>query len=56
MLLNGAADVAAVGYHVGYDSASQFSRDYHRQFGLPPRRDAMRLRAERSYRLGMPGS
>ncbi len=56
MLLNGAADVAAVGYHVGYDSASQFSRDYHRQFGLPPRRDAMRLRAERSYRLRMPGS
>jgi len=29
---------------VGYDSASQFSREYRRQFGLPPGRDAVRLR------------
>jgi transcriptional regulator GlxA family with amidase domain len=46
MLMTGAEDVAAVGYQVGYDSASQFSREYRRQFGLPPRRDAARLRAE----------
>jgi transcriptional regulator GlxA family with amidase domain len=44
--MTGAEDVAAVGYQVGYDSASQFSREYRRQFGLPPRRDAARLRAE----------
>jgi AraC-like DNA-binding protein len=45
MLLTGADDVATVAYRVGYDSASQFSREYRRQFGLPPGRDAARLRA-----------
>jgi AraC-like DNA-binding protein len=46
LLLNGADDVATAGYRVGYDSASQFSREYRRQFGLPPGRDAARLRAD----------
>jgi AraC-like DNA-binding protein len=45
LLLTGVADVATVGYRVGYDSASQFSREYRRQFGLPPGRDAERMRA-----------
>jgi AraC-like DNA-binding protein len=45
LLLTGVDDVATVGYSVGYDSASQFSREYRRQFGLPPGRDAARLRA-----------
>jgi AraC-like DNA-binding protein len=45
LLLTGADDVATVAYRVGYDSASQFSREYRRQFGLPPGRDAARLRA-----------
>jgi AraC-like DNA-binding protein len=45
LLLTGADDVATVGYRVGYDSTSQFSREYRRQFGLPPGRDADRLRA-----------
>jgi len=45
LLLTGAHDVATVGYRVGYDSASQFSREYRRQFGLPPGRDAAGLRA-----------
>jgi AraC-like DNA-binding protein len=44
LLLTGVDDVATVGYRVGYDSASQFSREYRRQFGLPPGRDAARLR------------
>jgi AraC-like DNA-binding protein len=38
-------DASRVGYAVGYESASQFSREYARQFGLPPARDAARLRA-----------
>jgi AraC-like DNA-binding protein len=38
-------DVARAGYLVGYDSPSQFSREYRRQFGVPPSRDAARLRA-----------
>ncbi|MEU9129538.1 AraC family transcriptional regulator [Kitasatospora sp. NPDC048540] len=37
-------DVTGVGRRVGYDSASQFSREYRRQFGEPPSRDAARLR------------
>jgi AraC-like DNA-binding protein len=45
LLLTGADDVATVGYRVGYDNTSQFSREYRRQFGLPPGRDADRLRA-----------
>jgi AraC-like DNA-binding protein len=44
LLLTGADDVATVAYRVGYDSASQFSREYRRQFGLPPGRDAARVR------------
>jgi AraC-like DNA-binding protein len=39
-------DVAAVGFDVGYDSPSQFSREYSRMFGASPGRDAARLRAE----------
>lgn len=37
-------EVAEVGYRVGYDSPSQFSREYRRQFGTPPSQDALRLR------------
>ena len=43
-LLADADDVAAVGYAVGYDSPSQFSREYSRMFGAPPGRDVARLR------------
>jgi len=37
-------EVASVGHRVGYDSASQFSREYRRQFGAPPSLDAAELR------------
>ena len=37
-------DVTGVSHRVGYDSPSQFSREYRRQFGAPPSRDALRLR------------
>ncbi|MFF6955804.1 AraC family transcriptional regulator N-terminal domain-containing protein [Streptomyces sp. NPDC008317] len=37
-------DVTGVGQRVGYDNPSQFSREYRRQFGAPPSRDAARLR------------
>lgn len=37
-------DVTGVGYKVGYDSASQFSREYRRYFGTPPSQDARKLR------------
>lgn len=34
------ADAASVSFAVGYKSTSQFSREYKRLFGEPPRRDA----------------
>lgn len=37
-------DVAGIGHSVGYDSPSQFNREYRRLFGLPPGQDAARLR------------
>ncbi|WP_232534323.1 helix-turn-helix transcriptional regulator [Plantactinospora sp. KBS50] len=37
-------DVTGVGRRVGYDSPSQFSREYRRQFGAAPSEDAARLR------------
>jgi AraC-like DNA-binding protein len=36
-------DIAGVSRQVGYESPAQFSREYRRQFGDPPRRDAVRL-------------
>jgi AraC-like DNA-binding protein len=39
-LLTEPNDVAGAGFAVGYDSASQFSREYRRMFGVPPSRDA----------------
>ena len=40
MLRSQNVDAARVGFDVGYESASQFSREYRRLFGAPPRRDA----------------
>jgi AraC-like DNA-binding protein len=39
-------DIAGIGHRVGYDSPSQFSREYRRLFGAAPGQDAERLRAE----------
>jgi AraC-like DNA-binding protein len=36
-------DVTGISRHVGYESASQFSREYRRQFGTPPSQDATTL-------------
>jgi AraC-like DNA-binding protein len=38
-------DIAGIGHRVGYDSPSQFTREYRRLFGAPPGEDAERLRA-----------
>lgn len=39
-------DIAGVGHLVGYDSPTQFNREYRRLFGTPPGLDAARLRAD----------
>ncbi|HEX4443349.1 MAG TPA: AraC family transcriptional regulator [Galbitalea sp.] len=44
-LISSPRDVAEVAHAVGYDSSSQFSREYRRRFGAPPGRDASRLRS-----------
>ncbi|HKU93759.1 MAG TPA: AraC family transcriptional regulator [Vineibacter sp.] len=44
LILSEAVDAATAGHAVGYDSASQFSREYGRLFGAPPRRDIARLK------------
>ena len=44
-----ALDAASAGFHVGYESPSQFSRDYSRLFGAPPLRDALRLRSSPDF-------
>lgn len=36
-------DVSAAAYLVGYESASQFSREYSRLFGLPPSQDRLSM-------------
>lgn len=38
-------DASTAAYRVGYESPSQFSREYSRQFGAPPARDIAGLRA-----------
>ena len=43
-LIAEAGDVARVAFSVGYESATQFGREYARMFGAPPARDAARLR------------
>jgi len=44
ILLGENLDAASAGSRVGYDDASQFSREYKRLFGQPPLRDVERLR------------
>ncbi|GAB2613806.1 AraC family transcriptional regulator [Paractinoplanes abujensis] len=54
MLATRPNDVTGVGHRVGYDSPSQFSREYRRQFGLPPSRDAAHLRAAPAAAVSVP--
>jgi AraC-like DNA-binding protein len=44
IMLSEAADAASTAYRVGYESESQFSREYARMFGAPPMRDIASLR------------
>ncbi|WDM20808.1 AraC family transcriptional regulator [Paenibacillus polymyxa] len=49
LLLSESADAADVGFQVGYESPSQFSREYARMFGLPPISDIKRMRSDQDH-------
>jgi AraC-like DNA-binding protein len=46
LMLSQAVDAAVAAHEVGYESPSQFSREYRRLFGAPPSRDIAQLRAQ----------
>ena len=45
VMLSEDLDAATAGYRVGYESPSQFTREYRRLFGAPPHRDITQLRS-----------
>lgn len=49
LMLSNGASAGAAGFAVGYDSPSQFSREYRRLFGAPPRQDVARLQASQDH-------
>jgi AraC-like DNA-binding protein len=44
-MLHDGMGAASAAFEVGYESASQFNREYSRFFGQPPMRDIRNLRA-----------
>src|SRR5205814_9257101 len=46
LMLGEGLDAAEAAFRVGYESPSQFSREYRRMFGSPPRRDVTALKVD----------
>jgi AraC-like DNA-binding protein len=46
LLLGESIDAADAAYRVGYESPSQFSREYRRMFGAPPRKHVAGVKVE----------
>lgn len=51
LLLSESTDAADVAFQVGYESPSQFSREYSRMFGFPPIEDVKRLKSSFEHRI-----
>jgi AraC-like DNA-binding protein len=49
LLIAGEGNATSVAFGVGYESPTQFSREYSRYFGLPPSKDSLQT-SERSIR------
>lgn len=45
LMMGDGLDAAEAAFRVGYESPSQFSREYRRTFGAPPRQDVVALKA-----------
>jgi AraC-like DNA-binding protein len=55
LMLNEDSDAASAAFEVGYESPSQFSREYTRLFGTPPKRDVEGLRRKADSHGNSPG-
>ena len=53
LILGDGLAATSAAYRVGYEDASHFSREYKRLFGLPPMRDAARLREAAEHNGGL---
>jgi len=51
LMLNDAFDATSAAFQVGYESPSQFNREYSRMFGQAPKRDIVALRGEVAVRV-----
>jgi AraC-like DNA-binding protein len=56
LMLNEGFDAASAAFEVGYESPSQFSREYTRLFGAPPKRDVAGLRSKAAPAQPSPGA
>jgi AraC-like DNA-binding protein len=56
LMLNDGFDAAGAAFEVGYESPSQFSREYARLFGAPPKRDVVGLRSKAAPGQRSPGA
>ncbi len=52
LMLNDDLDATSAAFRVGYESPSQFSREYSRLFGASPKRDIVGLRREAGAPIG----
>lgn len=51
LLLSESADAAEIAFRVGYESPSQFSREYSRMFGFPPKEDMKRMKVNYNQQI-----
>jgi transcriptional regulator GlxA family with amidase domain len=56
LMLNNGFDAASAAFEVGYESATQFNREYSRFFGQPPMRDVRALLSPGAPKLELVGS
>jgi AraC-like DNA-binding protein len=56
LMLNNGLDAASAAFEVGYESATQFNREYSRFFGQPPMRDIRALISPGAPKLELAGS
>lgn len=56
MLRAGTASATTAAFDVGYESSSQFSREYVRRFGRPPSQDAARAAGAGLARVATPAA